>query len=160
MTHCILIRMLRETMFSELAKWSIEFKNVKAGDEVLICVSPDTDTTRYSALVTHLKGIDAIPHVMVVNLHARGVDAPHICRVIRSLEEFQAMKIVRQLRNKSMGRGRFPYKLVLASRHSNSRPLDYQSSALNQLGHRPLPLRHAPGGIFSCAVSKYLQHSV
>ncbi|MCP4453744.1 MAG: response regulator transcription factor, partial [Planctomycetes bacterium] len=34
------------------------------------------------------------PHVMVVNLHARGVDAPHICRVIRSLEEFEAMKIV------------------------------------------------------------------
>ena len=59
--------MLRETMYSELAKWSIEFKNVKPGDEVLICVSPDKDTTRYSALVTHLLGIDAIPHVMVVN---------------------------------------------------------------------------------------------
>ncbi len=59
--------MLRETMYSRLAKWSIEFKNVKAGDEVLICVSPDTDTTRYSALVTHLVAIDAIPHVLVVN---------------------------------------------------------------------------------------------
>ena len=54
-------------MYSELAKWSIEFKNVKKGDEVLICVSQDTDTTRYSALVTHLKAIEAIPHVMVVN---------------------------------------------------------------------------------------------
>ena len=62
-----MIRLLRETMYSELAKWSIEFKNVKPGDEVLICVSPDKDTTRYSALVTHLLGIDAIPHVMVVN---------------------------------------------------------------------------------------------
>jgi len=59
--------MLRETMYSKLAKWSIEFKNVKAGDEVLICVSPDTDTTRYSTLVTHLKALDAIPHVLVVN---------------------------------------------------------------------------------------------
>ncbi len=34
------------------------------------------------------------PHVMVVNLHAKGVDASCICRVIRSLEEFEAMKIV------------------------------------------------------------------
>ena len=59
--------MLRETLFSELAQWTLEFKKVKAGDEVLICVSPDTDTTRYSALVTHCKAIGAIPHVLVVN---------------------------------------------------------------------------------------------
>jgi hypothetical protein len=58
--------MLKETLFSELAQWTLEFKNVKAGDEVLICVSPDTDTTRYSALVTHCKVIGAIPHVLVV----------------------------------------------------------------------------------------------
>jgi len=43
--------MLREILFSELAKWSLEFKGVKQGDEVLICVSPDTETTRYSALI-------------------------------------------------------------------------------------------------------------
>jgi len=59
--------MLRETLFSELAQWTLEFKKVKAGDEVLICVSPDTDTTRYSALVTQCKAIGAIPHVLVVN---------------------------------------------------------------------------------------------
>ena len=34
------------------------------------------------------------PHVMIVNFHATGVDASHICRVIRSLEEFETMKIV------------------------------------------------------------------
>jgi len=52
---------------SELAQWTLEFKKVKSGDEVLICVSPDTDTTRYSALVTQCKAIGAIPHVLVVN---------------------------------------------------------------------------------------------
>ncbi len=34
------------------------------------------------------------PHVMVVNLHAKGVDASRICRVIRSFEEFEAMKML------------------------------------------------------------------
>jgi len=58
---------LRETLFSELASWTLEYKGVKAGDEVLLCVSPDTDTTRYSALVTHCRAIGAIPHVLVVN---------------------------------------------------------------------------------------------
>jgi hypothetical protein len=59
--------MLRETLFSELAQWTLEFKKVKPGQEVLICVSPDTDSSRYSALVTHSKAIRAIPHVLVVN---------------------------------------------------------------------------------------------
>lgn len=34
------------------------------------------------------------PHVMIVNFHATGVDASGICQVIRSLEEFETMKIV------------------------------------------------------------------
>ncbi len=34
------------------------------------------------------------PHVMIVNLHAQGVDAAKICQVIRSLEEFESMKMV------------------------------------------------------------------
>ena len=34
------------------------------------------------------------PHVMIVNFHAPGVDASSICQVIRSLEEFEAMKLV------------------------------------------------------------------
>ena len=59
--------MLKETLFSELAQWTLEFKKVKARDEVLICASPDTDTGRYSALVTHCKAIGAIPHVLVLN---------------------------------------------------------------------------------------------
>jgi hypothetical protein len=59
--------LLRETLFSELAQWTLEFKKVKAGQEVLVCVSPDTDTTRYSALVTHALAIKAVPHVLVIN---------------------------------------------------------------------------------------------
>lgn len=54
-------------MFSELAQWTLEFKKVKPGQEVLICVSPDTDPTRYSALFTHAKAIGAVPHVLVLN---------------------------------------------------------------------------------------------
>ncbi len=34
------------------------------------------------------------PHIMIVNLHAKGVDASKICQVIRSLEEFESMKMV------------------------------------------------------------------
>ena len=34
------------------------------------------------------------PHVMIVNLHAQGVDASRICHVIRSQEEFEAIKMV------------------------------------------------------------------
>ena len=34
------------------------------------------------------------PHIMIVNLHATGVDASQICQTIRSLEEFETMKIV------------------------------------------------------------------
>jgi len=34
------------------------------------------------------------PHVMIVNLHAQGVDASRVCQVIRSLEEFETMKVV------------------------------------------------------------------
>lgn len=59
--------MLRETLFAELAQWTLEFKNVKAGQEVLICVSPDTDTTRYAALVNQCNAIGALPHVLVIN---------------------------------------------------------------------------------------------
>ncbi len=59
--------MLKETLFSEIAQWTLEFVKVKAGDEVLICVSYDTDTTKYSALITHCRAIGAIPHVLVVN---------------------------------------------------------------------------------------------
>ena len=62
-----MIDLLRETLFSELAKWTLEFKKVKPGDEILVCVSADTDTTRYSALVTHALAIGAIPHVLVIN---------------------------------------------------------------------------------------------
>ena len=59
--------MLKETLFSEIAQWTLEFVKVKAGDEVLICVSYDTDTTKYSALIPHCRAIGAIPHVLVVN---------------------------------------------------------------------------------------------
>ena len=34
------------------------------------------------------------PHVIIVNFHSEGVDASHICQVIRSLEEFETMKVV------------------------------------------------------------------
>lgn len=34
------------------------------------------------------------PHIMIVNLNATGVDASRICQTIRSLEEFETMKIV------------------------------------------------------------------
>ncbi len=33
---------LKETLFSKLARWTLEYKGVGAGHEVLICVSPDT----------------------------------------------------------------------------------------------------------------------
>jgi leucyl aminopeptidase (aminopeptidase T) len=75
--------MLRETLFSELAKWSLEFKGVNAGDEVLICVSPDTHTTRFSALVTHCKAIEAIPHVLVVNTPKEAVGLWSLGRAVK-----------------------------------------------------------------------------
>jgi hypothetical protein len=75
--------MLRETMFSELAKWSLEFKGVKEGDEVLICVSPDTDTSRYSALVSHCKAIEAIPHVLVVNTPKEAIGLWSLGRAVK-----------------------------------------------------------------------------
>ena len=75
--------MLRETMFSELARWTLEFKGVKAGNEVLICVSPDTDTTRYSALVTMCKAMDAIPHVLVVNTPKEAIGLWSLGRAVK-----------------------------------------------------------------------------
>ncbi len=33
---------MKETLFSKLARWTLEYKGVGAGHEVLICVSPDT----------------------------------------------------------------------------------------------------------------------
>lgn len=77
------MRMLRETLFSELARWTLEFKEVKAGDEVLICVSPDTDTTRYSALVTMCKAMDAIPHVLVVNTPKEAIGLWSLGRAVK-----------------------------------------------------------------------------
>ena len=70
-------------MFGELAKWSLEFKGVKAGDEILICVSPDTDTTRYSALVTQCKAMDAIPHVLVVNTPKEAIGLWSLGRAVK-----------------------------------------------------------------------------
>jgi hypothetical protein len=75
--------LLRETLFSELAKWSLEFKKVKPGDEILICVSPDTETTRYSALVTMCKAMDAIPHVLVVNTPKEAVGLWSLGRAVK-----------------------------------------------------------------------------
>lgn len=77
------ILLLRETLFSELAKWSLEFKGVKAGDEVLICVSPDTDTSRYSALVSQCKVIEAIPHVLVVNTPKEAIGLWSLGRAVK-----------------------------------------------------------------------------
>ncbi|UCH56632.1 MAG: hypothetical protein JSV18_04525 [Candidatus Bathyarchaeota archaeon] len=74
---------MRETLFSELARWTLEFKKVKAGDEVLICVSPDTDTTRYSALVTHCLAIGAIPHVLVVNTPKEAIGLWSLGRAVK-----------------------------------------------------------------------------
>jgi excisionase family DNA binding protein len=34
------------------------------------------------------------PHVMIVDFHAKGVDASRICQVVRSFEEFQTMRIM------------------------------------------------------------------
>jgi len=75
--------LLRETLFSELAQWTLEFKNVKAGQEVLVCVSPDTDTTRYSALVTHSLAIKAVPHVLVINTPKEAVGLWSLGRGVR-----------------------------------------------------------------------------
>lgn len=75
--------MLRETLFGELARWSLEFKGVNAGDEVLICVSPDTDTTRYSSLVTMCKAIGAIPHVLVVNTPVEAIGLWSLGRAVK-----------------------------------------------------------------------------
>ncbi len=75
--------MLRETLFSELAKYSLEFKKVEAGDEVLICVSPDTETTRYSALVTMCKAIEAISHVLVVNTPKEAIGLWSLGRAVK-----------------------------------------------------------------------------
>jgi len=47
--------MMREILFSELAQWTLEFKKVKSGEEVLICVSPDTDTKGSAALLASAK---------------------------------------------------------------------------------------------------------
>ena len=75
--------MLRETLFSELARFSLEFKGVEAGDEVLICVSPDTETSRFSALVTMCKAIDAVPHVLVVNTPREAIGLWSLGRAVK-----------------------------------------------------------------------------
>ena len=79
----MIVKMLRETLFSELARWTLEHKNVKAGDEVLICVSPDTDTTRYSALFSQCKAIGAIPHVLTVNTPKEAIGLWSLGRMVK-----------------------------------------------------------------------------
>ncbi len=70
-------------MFSEIAKFSLEFKKVKAGDEVLIVVSPDTETERYSALVSACRGIEALPHVLVVNTPKEAIGLWSLGRAVK-----------------------------------------------------------------------------
>jgi hypothetical protein len=75
--------MLRETLFSDLAKWTLDFVKAKPGDEVLVCVSPDTDTSRYSSLVTYCRAIGAVPHVLVVNTPPEAIGLWSLGRGVR-----------------------------------------------------------------------------